>query len=216
MKAWLCALAFLAVAPAAASSQDAGTPPIEARVLAWINWARANPADYAERLRQYRGYFRGRLVQAPGDEIGVMTREGPAAVDEAIAYVERQAPLPPLDWNDRLAAAAGGYVAETGPSGVVGHVGPSGRTLMRRIRDAGYAPSSAGEVIAYGPDTAEAVVRQLIIDDGVPGRGHRTAIFDASYRSAGAGCGPHRVYRTMCVVDFAGGEVAGERRPKPR
>jgi uncharacterized protein YkwD len=205
MRAWLFAL-LTAVATAVAPSQAlAQGAPSEANVLAWINWARGHPAEYADMLRQYRAWFDGRVVRAPGDEIGVSTREGVAAVDEAIAYVQRQRPLPPLDLDDRLTAAAEGYVGETGTLGVVGHVGPSGATLMQRIHNTGLSPGSAGEVIAYGPRTAEAAVRQLIVVDGVPSRGHRTAIFDPGYRHAGVGCGPHRIYGAMCVVDFAGG-----------
>lgn len=205
MRVWLtAALALICLAPLGAAAQDGS---MEAAVLAEINWARAHPAEYAGILREYRSYFRGKLVQVPGDDVGVMTFEGARAVDEAIAYVERQRPMAPLGENQQLDQAAADYAAETGRAGVVGHVGPSGRTLMQRIRSAGVWPGLAGEDIAYGPETAEAVVRQLIIDDGVPSRGHRTAIFDPAYRVAGVGCGPHRVYRSMCVIDFAGALV---------
>jgi hypothetical protein len=50
---------------------------------------------------------------------------------------------------------------------------------------------------------ADAVVRQLIVDDGVPGRGHRTLLFSAEFRFAGVGCGGHRRYGHLCVVDLA-------------
>ncbi|QUD86441.1 CAP domain-containing protein [Phenylobacterium montanum] len=204
MRARLLSLAAAIGLAAACCQAPAQAAPSEGNVLAWINWARAHPAEYADMLREYRSWFQGRVVHAPGDETGVATVEGVAAVDEAIAYVERQRPLPPLEQNDRLTRAAEAYAGATGPSGRVGHVGPHGETLMQRIRAVGVLPSSAGEVIAYGPDTSEAVVRQLIIDDGVPSRGHRMEIFDPGYRVAGVGCGRHRVYRTMCVVDFAG------------
>jgi uncharacterized protein YkwD len=48
------------------------------------------------------------------------------------------------------------------------------------------------------------VVRSLIIDDGVPGRGHRAAVFSNAYRFAGVGCRTHARYRVVCVVDYAG------------
>jgi hypothetical protein len=51
------------------------------------------------------------------------------------------------------------------------------------------------------------VVRQLILDDGVVNRGHRLTIFDPNLQIAGAGCGPHAVYRYMCVIDFAGAPI---------
>jgi hypothetical protein len=83
------ALALLA-APAAAADVPAG-------VIAAINDARAHPQAYAAGLRAYRGYYHGRQVDAP-DEAGThLTREGVAAVDDAIAFLERQPP-PTLTW----------------------------------------------------------------------------------------------------------------------
>jgi uncharacterized protein YkwD len=173
-------------------------------ILAEINLARMRPLQYAERLRRFRAYFRGKVVHEPGRPRDVETVEGVSAVDEAIAFLEQQSPLPPLAEDERLDDSAIGFAEEAGPAGVFGHIGPSGSTMIDRIREAGVRPRFAGEAIAYGPDTAVAVVRGLIVDDGVADRGHRTTIFSPRYQVAGVGCGPHRQYRIMCVIDFAG------------
>ena len=68
----------------------------------------------------------------------------------------------------------------------------------------------AAENISAGEDEARAVVIQLIVDDGVPGRGHRTNLFNPDLHQAGAGSAPHREYRVVTVIDYADGFV--ERR----
>ncbi|WP_298439109.1 CAP domain-containing protein, partial [Geobacter sp.] len=62
-----------------------------------------------------------------------------------------------------------------------------------------------GENVSYGPDDPRTVVIQLIIDDGVPGRGHRKNIYSPAFGVAGVACAPHPVYGTACAIDFAGG-----------
>jgi uncharacterized protein YkwD len=47
------------------------------------------------------------------------------------------------------------------------------------------------------------VVMNLIIDDGVPDRGHRKNIFSRAFATAGAACGPHSRFGNVCVIDFA-------------
>ena len=45
---------------------------------------------------------------------------------------------------------------------------------------------------------------RLIVDDGVRSRGHRALLFQADFRFAGVGCGTHRRFGNICVVDFSG------------
>jgi uncharacterized protein YkwD len=59
------------------------------------------------------------------------------------------------------------------------------------------------ENISFGPATARAVVLALLIDDGVPDRGHRRNILDPNVRIAGVSCGPHKSYRLMCDIVHA-------------
>jgi uncharacterized protein YkwD len=193
--------------PEAARSQSPAS--LEAEVLAEINRVRTDPQRYAERLRAFRAYYHGGVVQAPGDEVGIRTQEGVAALDEAIADVERRRPLKPLILNSHLHASAARLAREEGPAGVVGHVGPDGLTPGQRMREAGVSAGVTEEDISFGQTTAAAVVRQLIIDDGVPSRGHRSSIFEPGLTAAGVSCGPHARYGWMCVIDLAGALARG-------
>ena len=188
--------------PKAARGEAAAS--LATEVLAEINRARTNPQRYAERLHAFRVYYHGVDVRAPGDEVGVRTHEGVAALDEAIADVERRRPLKPLVLSSRLRASAARLAREEGPTGAVGHVGPDGLTPGQRMREAGVWAGITEENISFGQATAAAVVRQLIIDDGVPDRGHRLSIFEPSLTAAGVSCRPHARYGWMCVIDLAG------------
>ena len=182
---------------------------LEAEVLAEINRVRTHPEWYAERLRAFRVFYHGGVVRVPGDEVGVRTHEGVAALDEAIADVERRRPLQPLVLDRHLRASAATLAREEGPTGVVGHVGPDGLTPGQRMHDAGVWAGISEENISFGQANAAAVVRQLIIDDGVPDRGHRSSIFEPGLTAAGVSCGPHVVYGWMCVIDVAGALARG-------
>lgn len=170
-------------------------------MIAEINFARANPKTYARRLREYRSGFIGKVVYYAGNRDGLNTSEGVAAVDEAIRFLERQKPLGPVAPSRLLARAAADHVAEQGPRGVTGHESRNGDRAAQRVRKRGGGGFVA-ENITYGPPSAVEVVRQLIVDDGVKGRGHRRIVYSADFHFAGAGCGTHKVYRRMCVVVF--------------
>lgn len=174
---------------------------LPAQIVAEVNDARTDPAGYARKARRLRSLFRGDRIERPG-ETAVVTQEGGAAVDEAIAFLERQTPLPALRASPLIERAAADHAEDQARTGAVGHEGGDGSRPSGRMRR--YARWTAtGEVIAYGSDRAEDVVLQLIIDDGVPDRGHRRILFNPGYTLTGAACAPHPVWRTVCVLDFA-------------
>jgi uncharacterized protein YkwD len=172
-------------------------------VLSELNLARQNPGQYAEYLKGYRRSFRGKSYAMPGSNATVDTREGTRAVVEAIRFLARQKPLPPLAWSDGLREAAQELAAEEGESGTVGHFGRSSGGPRERIERHGEWRGEIGENIYYGPGDARHAVISLIVDDGVPNRGHRKSIFKGKFGKAGVACGPHPGFQTICVMDFA-------------
>jgi uncharacterized protein YkwD len=191
--AFVC-LVFL-TGPAMAARPHATAEPLEGELLEELNFARTQPRDYAQVLLDE--------AASPRSQASSFAWENPRDLDEAVAFLMRQRPLPPLKANGRLGDAALSYASLQGRQGGFGHQS-AGLSLSQRMQERGLFAGMMAEDISYGYRRPRDVVRQLIVDSGVPSRGHRNNIFGA-YQSVGIGCGPHRVYGAMCVLDFASG-----------
>ncbi len=176
---------------------------LEAEVVRELNLARANPQLYADYLREMSQFFNGNRLEMPG-EISLITKEGRSAVQEAINFLLSSPSLRALEPSRGLSLAAKDHVSDQ-RAGAMGHTGSDGSKPPARMARYGAWQRKVAENIAYGGSTARSVILQLIVDDGVPDRGHRANIFDPEYRVVGVGCGPHARYAMMCVMDFAAG-----------
>ncbi len=155
-----------------------------------INLARTHPAEYA-------GIVQAIMPALPGAH--------PRDIAEAVRFLKRQRPLDPLQPAQGLVNSARDHVAAQGPTGEIGHRGIDGSNPWTRMARQGQWLGVAGENISYGFSDARAIIVTLIVDQGVPDRGHRKNIFQRQFKVAGAACGPHARYGSMCVIDFAGG-----------
>jgi len=176
---------------------------LEREVVKELSTARTSPRSYASYVKEMRGYFYGKELRRP-DDITILTKEGDAAVLEAIQFLESVKPLPALRLSHGMSQGAHDHVEVQGKNGTVGHGSIEGSQPWERISRYGTWKKMVGENIAYGQFRARDVVTSLIVDDGVPGRGHRQNIFNPNFRVVGTACGPHAIYGTMCVIIFAG------------
>lgn len=184
-------LFILIVTPLFCRASEEGT------VLDEINLARTRPHQYAAILETRMESIRG------ADD---------RCVAEAAEFLRRQRPLEPLQYIPGLAMSAREQVVGQGPGGETGHRGVDGASPWSRMARWGRRTGRAGENISYGYANPRTIVVTLIVDQGVPGRGHRRNIFCPDFRVAGTACGLHARYGTMCVIDFAAGFVEkGER-----
>jgi uncharacterized protein YkwD len=166
------------------------------------NLVRTDPAGYAAHLEAMLPHFDGKMVDREGRPL-LRTEEGSAAVEEAIEALRIRKPVPPLAWSKGLAGAAEDHVRDQGPIGGLEHYGTDGSDPARRAERRGRWVSGMAENIAYGENPAREVVIQLLVDDGVPDRGHRNNILNSGWGVEGVACGPHRDYRQICVMDYA-------------
>jgi uncharacterized protein YkwD len=178
--------------------------PLEKAVVHEINMARKNPKGYTSFLEKWKQYYDGKLLKLPG-ETTIMTKEGVTAVNEAIRSIRPMNPVLPLSSSKGMSLGAKDHVSDQGSSGSSQHKGSDGSQPWDRVNRYGTWQKTIGENISYGSDKPRNIVIGLIIDDGVPGRGHRKKIFNPDFSIIGVAVGHHATYRTICVITFAGG-----------
>lgn len=176
---------------------------LEQQVIKEINLARQNPKRYAIFLERAKSYYVGKFIKRPG-ETTIITEEGVSAVDEAIRFLKTTKPVAPLKYSKGMSQAAMDHVNDQGKQGTLGHKGSDRSQPGDRVNRYGTWRWTVGENISYGRSKARDIVIGLIIDDGVPGRGHRDNLFNPKYRIVGVASGWHKTFEVMCVIDFAG------------
>jgi len=206
----LLPIAYSLFAPllfAADSSASAAVPDhvTAAAIIHEMNLARQGPAFYATLLEQRRQNYCGGVYLLPGN-VRLRTHEGIRALDDAIRFLNRAKPQPPLALSPGLCLAAADHCREQA-GGAMGHCGNHGSDPGNRISRYGVVSQGWAENIAYGPHSAREIVLALIVDDGVRGRGHRKNIFNPTYNVAGAAYGSHARFGSVCSIDFASGYV---------
>lgn len=199
---------LLSLSPVRAFSQAGGDDyvlsALERAVLEEMNLARTNPAQYATYLETLRPYYKGKTLKLPG--VAALERvEGAPALEEAITFLRNAKPLPPLQLSKGMCMGAKDQSFEQGKTGDVSHQGKDKSFSWDRVARYGEWKTPVSENIAYDSGTARDIVINLIIDDGVPSRGHRGNIFNSSYIVTGISCGSHPLFGGMCVCTFAGG-----------
>lgn len=101
---------------------------------------------------------------------------------------------PPLNWDDRVAAAALGHSTDMAGTKFFGHEGSDGSDTGDRLMNEGYDTMLWGENIAVGYDL-EAVVMGAWLNSP----GHCANIMDPSYEDAGVGVGKGKFKSKMAT-----------------
>jgi len=176
---------------------------LEKAVVNEMNLARSSPKEYLSLLEQFRKVYDGKLLKLPG-QTPILTKEGTSAVAEAIRSLHSRTPVSPLSPSKGMSLGAKDHIRDLRTSGASQHKGSDGSQAWERVNRYGTWQKIIGENISFGHNKARNIVMVLLIDDGVPNRGHRKNILNPDFRVVGVACGDHPTYRTICVITFAG------------
>ena len=175
---------------------------IEKNVILEMNMVRSNPKKYAELyLKPILSKFEGTVLYR-GNDLYTQTTEGSAAVKECIDVLSKQRTLDLIYPNRRLRKMAKYHAGLQGVTEQIGHNTPKGETLNQRIKRFKIPCYCWGGNIDYGLNSARDIVISLLVDDGVPSRGHRDNILNNFFNWVGVYFGSHKKYKYMIVTDF--------------
>ncbi|HEY3276732.1 MAG TPA: CAP domain-containing protein [Syntrophorhabdaceae bacterium] len=129
--------------------------------------------------------------------------KGGEETEEAALFLNKITPLPPLKVSRGLCLAARELLIDHGPRGLTGHKGSDGSTSFVRMNKYGQWDGKAGENLYYGYGDAHRLMQAALTEGGSQGWEQRNNLVSPNFNVIGIACGPHHVYRTMCVIDFA-------------
>ena len=147
---------------------------IERSMLDEINLMRANPPAYVQHVRAY--------VQGQKNNNGFPIND--AVVEELIGELQSSPPLSILQPTECIYTAAKKHGQDLLSMGKTDHVGSDGSWPWDRVLRECSNMSDGNENLVGGPDQVRESVIILLIDDGIPTRGHRKTMMRADWKYA--------------------------------
>ena len=153
--------------PAAASYMKSE----ELAMIDEVNLVRSNPAGYIPYIEEYKA----KILRGEGF--------GSAAVcDELIAELRNTPARSVLKPRECLYRAARNHGEDQRPTGSVDHVGTDGSYPWDRVLRGCPELTDGNENLVGGPSTVRESVIILLIDDGIPSRGHRKTMLQKEWQ----------------------------------
>ncbi|MEM8719773.1 MAG: PPC domain-containing protein [Cyanobacteria bacterium P01_G01_bin.39] len=150
---------------------------LEPSILEEINRVRTNPQGYAQWLEEQRQYYDGIWLKLPGEK-PIRTNKGRKALEEAIAFLKEQSPLPPLAISEQTADIATSELEN-------------------------FATANNIQYFSYGRKTASGIVMGLVVDDLFPDRRRRDSLLSPNAEDTGVVCKPDPRYAKVCAIAYS-------------
>jgi len=164
---------------------------LEPEILSEINRVRTDPQGYAQWLEEQRQYYDGVLLKLPGEK-PIRINKGIESLEEAIAFLKQQEPLPALSTSEANAIAA-----------------------TTQLKTFATEANNNIDNITYGRVTAKGIVMGLVVDDGFPDRRHRMNLLNPDIETTGVVCQDDQRYNNICAIAYDQSEAnVAESKPE--
>ena len=163
---------------------------VEPDILAEINRVRTNPQGYARWLEEQKQYYDNIWLRLPGEE-PIRTHKLEKAIDEAIAILKEQPPLPPLDISEQTSAIA-----------------------TQKLKNFAAADNDI-QNISYGRKTAEGIVMSLVVDELFRDRRRRKSLLSPDANDTGIICESDPRYAKVCAIAYSNSTIDDPAEKQP-
>ena len=156
-----------------------------------INKVRKDPNAFAEKLLEYKKYFKGNFLVLPGSIDKVETQEGFKAYEEAADFLKSMAPLPELAPSKGLRKIAADFfekIKETDQNNI------SDINMNSLIKKYGSLSGIFENIIDFENNSPEMIVTNCIVCDGNPERENRNILLSKDLLKVGIAFGAHVTY----------------------
>lgn len=161
-------------------------------VIEYFNMVRSEPKKFASIIREYKQYFKGKVLRVPKSKVGIMTKEGADAFEEAAQFLDSVKPIGTCQYNVGLTHVAKEVVEAAEKT-------DDPNSLDELDMDAifekyGRFTGAFSRAMDFGSKDSTMVIINLVVSDGDKSRGQREGIFNSELKEIGVWTGKEKTY----------------------
>ena len=161
-------------------------------VIEYFNMVRSEPKKFASIIREYKQYFKGKVLRVPKSKVGIMTKEGADACEEAAQFLDSVKPIGTCQYNVGLTHVAKEVVEAAEKT-------DDPNSLDELDMDAifekyGRFTGAFSRAMDFGSKDSTMVIINLVVSDGDKSRGQREGIFNSELKEIGVWTGKEKSY----------------------
>ena len=161
-------------------------------VIEYFNMVRSNPKKFASIIREYKQYFKGKVLRVPNSKVGIMTKEGADAFEEAAKYLDSVKAINTVKYNVGLTHVAKEVVDAAAKTDDINSLDELDMDAI--FEKYGKFVGAFSRAMDFGSKDSKMVIINLIVCDGDSSRGQREGIFNNELKEIGVWTGKEKTY----------------------